>query len=179
MRLMDRRYKNLSLEELDAWVYAVERATRPVELWGWFDGEVDDVAQLRQVMGYTFRVGEGGQRCDLFLEHLGVAADVIPEAERTPGDVETWYRRFLLQLKRLVGLEETITTMRPLRMTFEPMRSMHDCVPLGLTAQAVLEPGIPAYRMHIDKERDKGNALFWKMRIVRADQPSPPVTPTA
>jgi hypothetical protein len=170
MRLMDRRYKNLSLDQLDVWLNDEARVQRPAELWGWFEGDADDVDNLRQVLAFTCRRDLAGRRSDLFLEMIGVAADVIPSAEWTAAAVETWYSRLVLQLKELAGLGETITAIRPRRMDFEPMQRLHDLVPAGFAVVAGDEPGAPSYRMQLDDERDKGDALFWRMRVVRVDE---------
>ena len=159
MRLMDARYKYLSLEQLK--VRIDQAGDRPVELFGWFDGGTD-VANLRQVLGIASDAPVSTPRADTSIEMLGIAKDVIGGT----GDAEVleWYGRFLLRIRELVS-DLQFTAIRPVSMTWKPMQRLHDHVVKGTVVTA---PDGGRWRISIQDERLQEDVVIWQLKIKSA-----------
>ncbi len=171
MRLMDDRYCALSTEEVEAFVSCRPKDLKYPELFGWFEGGGTELSAIRQVMATTCFKDEQGRRSDLGVSMLGIAKDVIPESEWTDEQIETWLGRFVLCVKSLIGLDVEFRAIRPKTMTWKPAEQLHDLVRLGIDFPSD-DPEEGLLHAGVVEEKDLGNTLYWKMRIVRtASQP--------
>ncbi len=169
MRLMDERYSALRLDQFQHWLRCKKEAGKHPELFGWFDGDPNDLANIRQVMAVTSDQDDDGHRSGLGISMLGIAADVIPETEWDLQNVETWLSRFLLCVKQLIGLDVTLRAIRPKTMTWKAAEQIHDLMKTGIVFDS---DDAAEGRLHagVYQEKDIGDSLYWKMRIVRVNQ---------
>ncbi len=169
MRLMDDRYNALRLDQLQHWLRSKEKAEKHPELFGLFDGDCNDPAHIRQVMAVTSEQDADGRRSDVGISMLGIAADVILETAWTPEHIEVWLARFVLCVKGLIGLDATFRAIRPKTMTWNPAEQLHDLMKTGIEFDSDEQSD---GRLHagVFQEKDIGDALYWKMRITRAEQ---------
>jgi len=172
MRLMDERYSALRFDQFQHWLRSKEEAEKHPELYGWFEGDPSDPANIRQVMAVTSTQDEEGHRSDVGISMLGITADVIPEPLWMPENIELWLSRFLLCVKGLIGLDATIRAIRPKTMTWKPAEQLHDLMKTGIEFDSD-DPTEGRLHAGVFQEKDIGHSLYWKMRIVRVKQLQP------
>ncbi|TWU05247.1 hypothetical protein CA54_59350 [Symmachiella macrocystis] len=172
MRQMDDRYSGLSIDELQHWLQRKEASEKNPGLYGWFAGDPTDPANIRQVMAVTSSQDEDGHRSDVGISMLGITADVIPEPLWTPENIKLWLSRFVLCVKGLIGLDANFRAIRPKTMTWKPAEQLHDLMKTGIEFDSD-DPTEGRLLVGVFQEKDLGDSLYWKMRIVRVNQQPP------
>lgn len=166
MRLMDVRYRGLTPQQLAKWIARKEKNGKNPELFGWFDGESDDPQRMLQVMAITSQGIRNGHRVDPAFSMLGVAADLIPEAERTEEQIRIWLARFAVGMQKFCGLGTIVRAVHQKTMTWEPMHRLHVMLQEGIYIRCD-DAGDDVLYSSVISEQDLGAIAYWQMRTIR------------
>jgi len=166
MRLMDDRYAALDPPAIEAWRQRKARRLRIGKIFSYDDSA--DEAPLRQMIALSFKARDADATDaaaeNLSIEMAGVAIDALGDDQLTETAAILWFQRFVELLVALTGLENPLVAMRPKTMTFPLMQRVHDYVAEG---KPVPHPQHGNIGFIVDHEQDRGDALFWHLRIVK------------
>lgn len=172
MHLMDERYAALDVPSLQSWYQRKAKRRRTAVIYGWGDpAHADDPSSLQQVLAFSYKTAEesaSGPVENLSIEMIGIAIDLLREQEFHDSHVVCWFQRIVQQTLALTGFDQPLVAMRPKSMTFHAVQRVHDCVAEGVPVSTG-KPSGGHIKFVIDQEQDRGDALFWHLRVVTCD----------